>query len=105
MARRTSLIIELTVEERRELESMQRSTTSRAGLVKRARIVLLRADGLPISHIAIRVGIRRRHVDKWLNRFLQDRIAGLKDKSGRGRKPFFPSAYGCAPGQARVRAA
>lgn len=100
MARTTHYTIVLTEAERRELESWQRATTIRAGLVKRGRIVLLGADGVPISRIAACVGMRRRHIEKWLKRFRDQRIDGLADKLGRGRKPFFPSAGGGPSGQA-----
>ena len=105
MARTTQYSVVLTDAERRELESWQRATTLRAGLVKRGRIVLLGADGVPISRIAACVGMRRRHVAKWLQRFHLQRIDGLADKPGRGRKPFFPSAGGGASGQDGLRAA
>jgi len=105
MARQTQYIVVLTDAERRELESWQRATTLRAGLVKRGRIVLLGANGVPVSHIAARVGMRRRHVEKWLQRFRAHRIDGLADKPGRGRKPFFPSTGGGASGQDGLRAA
>ncbi len=85
----SDVMITLTVEERDELQSWQRSTTMAAGLVRRARIVLLREEGKSISDIARMVGIRWRFVDKWLRRFVCDRIDGLKDKTGRGRKPVF----------------
>ena len=104
MARTTQYIVVLTDAERRELESWQRATTLRAGLVKRGRIVLLGADGVPVSHIAARIGMRRRHVEKWLQRFRANRIDGLADKPGRGRKPFFPSGSSHALGQAGLRA-
>jgi hypothetical protein len=45
------------------------------------------ADGVPISHIAATVGISRRFVYKWAQRFLQTRLEGLGDKPGRGRRP------------------
>ena len=104
MARRTSLVVELSTGERDELDAWQRSTTMRAGLVKRGRVVLLRAEDLPISHIAVRVGMRRRHVETWVKRFLSKRLDGLADKSGRGRKPFFPSGSGRSSGQDCLRA-
>jgi transposase len=44
------------------------------------------ADRVPISHIADMVGISRRFVYKWAQRFLQEGIAGLTDKPGRGRR-------------------
>jgi len=104
MARKTSLIVELTEEERGTLGAWQRSTTMRAGLAKRGRTILLRAEGVPVSHIASLVGMRRRHVEKWVKRFLARRLDGLADKAGRGRKPFFPSGSSRALGQACLRA-
>ena len=97
--------IVLSEAERHELEAWQRSTTQKAGLVRRARIVLLRAQGMPLAAIAREVGIRRRHVEKWVDRFRAERVNGLADRRGRGRKPFFPSGCRGASGQDRVRAA
>lgn len=88
----------LTEEERRELESWQRSTTQKAGLVRRGRVVLLRAGGLSLRRIVEQVGLRRRHVEKWILRFRAFRVAGLADRSGRGRKPFFPPGDGFTSG-------
>jgi hypothetical protein len=59
--RTTSLIIRLTPEERQTLLAWQRAPTIRAGLVRRARMILLLADGVPITDIAATVGISRRH--------------------------------------------
>ena len=82
--RKTSLTITLTPEERRRLLAWQRATTVRIGLLRRARIILLIADGVPITDIAARVGISRRFVYKWARRFLEQRVEGLTDKPGRG---------------------
>lgn len=84
--RKTSLSIRLTVEERHALMTWQRSTTIPAGRARRGRIILLVADGSPISHIAETVGISRRFVYKWANRFLQYGLDGLADKPGRGQR-------------------
>lgn len=88
--RKTNVTITLTKEEKTVLRAWQRSTTIRAGLAKRGRIILMVADGIPISEVARTVGIRRRFIYKWANRFNKKRLAGLIDKSGRGRKPRFP---------------
>ena len=85
--RTTSLTITLTPEERQTLLAWQRSTTIRAGLLRRARMILLLADGGAITDIAVRVGISRRFVYKWVQRFLEQRVAGLVDKPGRGGQP------------------
>src|SRR5215510_13096829 len=84
--RKTSLTIHLTPEERQTLVAWQRSTTIPAGRARRGRIILQLADGVPISHIATTVGMSRRFIYKWTKRFLAQRLAGLVDKSGRGRR-------------------
>jgi putative transposase len=91
--------------ERAELERWQRSTTIPAGLAKRAKIILLRAEGLSLSAIARRLELGRRMVRKWRQRFLNRRLPGLPDRPGRGRRPVFPPRGGRASGQARLRAA
>lgn len=103
--RKTSLQVDVSAEQRSELESWQRSTRMRAGLVRRGRIVLLRAKGLSISDISRSVGMRRRHVAKWVKRFIAQGIDGLQDKVGRGRKPFFSPRLGDASRQDGLRKA
>ena len=82
--RKTSLTIRLTPAEHQTLLAWQRSTTISAGLARRGRIILLLADGVPISTIAATVGISRRFVYKWAQRFLEQGVEGLTDKPGRG---------------------
>ncbi len=86
--RTTSLTIRLTPVERRTLLAWQRATTISAGRARRGRIILLLADRVPLSHIADTVGISRRVVYTWAQRFLEDRLAGLTDKPGRGHQPL-----------------
>lgn len=78
--RKTQLRVELTGEARQQLECYQRSTTISAGLARRARIILLLASGAPVSHVARLVGMQRRHVYKWANRFNTFQLAGLQDR-------------------------
>ena len=82
--RRTSLTIRLTPAERLTLLAWQRATTISAGRARRGRIILLMADGRSISDVAVTVGISRRFVYKWVQRFLADGVEGLADKPGRG---------------------
>jgi DNA invertase Pin-like site-specific DNA recombinase len=84
--RKTSLTLILTPEERQTLLAWQRSTTIPAGRAKRARIILLLADGMPIVHIAQTVGISRRFVYKWIQRFLQEGVEGLADRPTHGSR-------------------
>jgi DNA invertase Pin-like site-specific DNA recombinase len=78
--RKTSLTIRLTSAERQTLLVWQQSTTLSAGRVRRGRIILLLADGVPISRIADAVGLSRHCVYKWVRRFLREGLAGLADK-------------------------
>jgi DNA invertase Pin-like site-specific DNA recombinase len=82
--RKTALTLRLTGAERQTLMGWQRATKIPAGRARRGRIILLLADGIPISHIADIVGISRRFVYKWAQRFLQEGLEGLADKPGRG---------------------
>ena len=84
--RKTSLTIRLTPAERQTLLAWQQATTLRAGLVRRARIILLLADGMTLTDIATTVGLSRRNTYKWIKRFMQEGLAGLEDKPGRGRR-------------------
>jgi transposase len=82
--RTTALTIRLTPTQRRTLLTWQRATRIRAGLARRGRIILLVADRMSISDVAATVGISRRFVYKWVQRFLQKGLEGLADKAGRG---------------------
>ena len=77
-------MIRLTPAERRTLLAWQRATTIAAGRARRGRIILLLADGVPITDIAATVGISRRFIYKWAQRFLEKGLEGLADKPGRG---------------------
>ena len=83
--RKTSLSIQLTPAQRQMLLVWQRSTTTiAAGHARRGRMLLLVADGVPITAVAATVGISRRHVYKWIQRFMEKGMKGLRDKPGRG---------------------
>ena len=85
--RKTSLTINLTPAERQTLLAWQRATTVSAGRARRGRILLLVAARVPITDIAAMVGVSRRFVYKWAQRFLEQGVEGLADKPGRGRVP------------------
>ncbi len=88
--RKTSLTIRLTPAERQRLLAWQRATTISAGRARRGRIILLVADRVPISDVATTVGISRRFVYKWVQRFVQEGLEGLADKPGRGHRRVLP---------------
>jgi len=85
--RKTSLMIRLTPAERLTLLTWQRATTVPAGLARRARLLVLLADGMTITAAAATVGLSRRHTYKWIQRFVQERLEGLANKPGRGHRP------------------
>jgi Winged helix-turn helix len=84
--RRTSFTIRLTPAERRTLLAWQRATTIPAGVARRARLLLLLADGMTITEAAATVGLSRQHSYKWIQRFVQDGLAGLHEKPRRDRR-------------------
>jgi hypothetical protein len=77
--RPTHLTVTLSPAERGTLEAWQRATTVPAWRARRGRILLLLADGMPITHIADTVGISRRFVYKWVARFQAGGCEGLAD--------------------------
>jgi hypothetical protein len=74
--------------DRELLESWTRSSSIRAGLAQRARIVLLAADGVSNTEIADRVGVSRPTVIGWRDRYVSSGVKGLEDerRSGRPRR-------------------
>jgi hypothetical protein len=98
-------IVSLSAEQREELEALQRRLSVAAGLVKRARAILLLADGVSVSATGRLVGMQRRHLSKWIDRFRREGVAGLRDGKRTGRPPVFSPRGGGASGQDRVRTA
>jgi transposase len=94
--RKTSLTIILTPAERQTLRAWQRATIVPSGVSRRARMILLLAEGRSITAIAATVGISRRFVYKWAQRFLEQGVEGLADKPGRGRVPRQATPAGAA---------
>ena len=80
MAGRVANALVLVDGERSQLEALTRATSVSAGLATRARIVVLAADGTPNHRIAALVGVSRPTVNKWRDRFVERRIAGLADE-------------------------
>ena len=74
--------------DRGELESWLRSRTVSAGLAKRARMILLAADGIGNREIAERVEASPTTVIQWRERYGKRGLVGLEDmeRSGRPRE-------------------
>ena len=77
--------LRLTQKERNELRAITRQQCGEARFHRRARMILLAADGKSISAIARNVGTCRTRVGQWLKRFKEHRLDGLQDLPRSGR--------------------
>ena len=78
--------IELTVEERVQLEAWERRRSSAQALALRSRIVLAAAEGTANNtEIARSLGVAVSSVRKWRNRFAMHRLDGLTDEPRPGQ--------------------
>jgi transposase len=89
MARPIS-IIEITPEERRELQRRVKAHTSPQRDSLRATIILKRAAGMKQVDVADELGVSVACVNKWSQRFEREGIEGLKDKQRSGRPNEIP---------------
>jgi transposase len=103
MSNRTA--VSVTREQRNELEAWLRRQTTPVGLAKRARAMLLLADGHHVSETATLVDLQRRHLYKWIERFRDQGVSGLRDGKRPGRTPVFSPRSRDARRQAGVRTA
>jgi len=87
--RKTSIVIQLTEEEQYELERVSRSQRLSHSAVVRANLILLLASGETVSAVSKKVGLARRIVMKWAERFLRKRRSGLEDAPRSGRPARF----------------
>jgi transposase len=83
-------VLEITDQQRRELRQLVNRPTATQREVRRAWIILNRADGLSQEATAERLEINRPVVNHWEKRFRQSGLAGLAEAVGRGRKPSLP---------------
>lgn len=72
-------------EVRVELEKRARSQTLAVRTVKRAQMILLCAEGVPLRQIAKQVSISEHQVTMWRRRFLAEGVDGLADRQRPGR--------------------
>ncbi|MEX2223960.1 MAG: IS630 family transposase [Candidatus Rokuibacteriota bacterium] len=79
--------IGVTEADRLELERLQRASSTRAGLSRRARAVLLMAQGRSGVEIAERIGYTVIQVSRIRRRFAEGGLAGLYDRPKSGRPP------------------
>ena len=79
--------LSISIEQRRALQSILRKPSATQREVRRARIVLLRSDGLGQQVVAEQVGVNRPVVVHWEKRFKQGGLEGLREARRSGRKP------------------
>jgi len=80
----------ITAEQRRTLETWVRAQNTPQSIVRRAKIVLLAADGVSNLRVARETGASRPTVILWRQRFLQGGPDALTEIApGRGRRPTY----------------
>ena len=84
---RPKALLELSSEEREQLERWARRRKSSQALALRSRIVLGCAEGLANKVVATREGVTQQTVGKWRARFVELRLDGLEDDPRPGRVP------------------
>ena len=105
MARPARHKIELSDEERSELERAARAEKLPWREVQRAKIVLYAAEGQSDVDIAARLDTSSGIVGRWRRRFHTERLEGLKDRPRAGRPRRFPPGAGRRGQSDRLRAA
>jgi len=102
--RKKSFVLQLTEQQRAELQRWQRTPTLPVGLVRRARLILLLDQDQPVGAAAATAGLAPKNARTWIRRFLAHGPAGLKDQPRTGRPPVFSPRGRAALGQDGVRA-
>jgi len=74
------------------LEARCRAPSTAQNDVKRARIVLLAAEGRSTRSIALEVEVQLRIVSNWRRRFAECGLEGLKSRPWAGKKPIYTQA-------------
>ena len=80
------MALTLTTDERTELERRASSRTIRAEDAKRAKVILMLADGTSYSTIEATLWCYRDYINRWRRRFVAGRLDGLRS-AHKGQKP------------------
>src|SRR3954468_20049569 len=103
--RTSRYVIELSAEERDELERRAREVTAPWRDVQRARMILYAAEGMADIEIAARLDCHPDSVSERRRRFCAERLDGLQDKPRSGRPRRFSPGAGRRRRRGGVRAA
>jgi hypothetical protein len=80
-------VIHLKRELKKKLRKFVRAGTTENRLATRARVVLMRDEGLPIEVIARRLELNHGTARRWCDRFMKGGIDSLRDRPRSGRPP------------------
>lgn len=84
-------VIELTQAQREELENGYRNGQTHS-FRQRCQMVLLKSDGRTSNEVVGILGSCEMTVNNWLKRYLEEGLAGLRTRPGRGRKAILQAA-------------
>ena len=84
--------LEAAAEIVRELRRRSRSTTIGVRDRERAEIILRRLDGVGVAAVGAQLQTTAKRVSMWSRRFERLGLAGLDERTGRGRKSSLPAA-------------
>jgi transposase len=87
MPMRVAATVTLTADQKATLQRWSRGRTTPARLVRRARIVLLAAEGRENIEIARELGVERTIVGRWRKRFVAQGLSGIEKDAPRGGRP------------------
>ncbi len=91
MARRTKVKVVVDDASRTALQRLVAAHKTPKDLARRARAVLLIADGSSFAAASRAIPMSKTHIRTWVARFLSGGLAGLNDLPRSGRPPvFFP---------------
>src|SRR5262245_45180467 len=74
------MALTLTTDERTELERRMRGRTVRLEDARRARVILMLADGASYTAIEQALACYRDYINRWRRRFIAKRLAGLQSR-------------------------
>jgi transposase len=90
---RAGIVVNVTPEDRRELEAIAGDRNAPQKHVWRAKIILATAEGWGTTEIMRRFGKAKPVVWRWQERFMREGVAGLtRDKTRKPGKPALPAA-------------
>lgn len=78
--------LHVSATDREDLERMVRATSAPAGPTRRARCVLLLADGHSYAEICTRLGVTDRFIARWKRRYTEGGVLALLDAPRAGRQ-------------------